>query len=98
MSMSAVDPRYADVVEWRRDIHAHPELQFEVNRTAALVSSKLQEFGCDEVATGVGRTGVVGVIHGKRRDSGKVIGLRADMDALPIAEETGASWVSRTKG
>jgi hippurate hydrolase len=96
--MSAPDPRYADVVQWRRDIHAHPELQFEVDRTASLVASKLREFGCDEVVTGLGRTGVVGIIHGQTHDSGKVIGLRADMDALPIEEETGAQWASRTKG
>lgn len=96
--MRAVDPRYADVVEWRRDIHAHPELQFEVDRTASLVASKLREFGCDEVVIGIGRTGVVGVIHGNANGSGKVIGLRADMDALPIEEETGMPWASRTKG
>lgn len=96
--MSSGDPRYADVIEWRRDIHAHPELQFDVDRTASLVASKLREFGCDEVITGIGRTGVVGVIHGKARDSGRVIGLRADMDALPIEEETGARWASKTKG
>lgn len=96
--MSAVDPRYADVVDWRRDIHAHPELQFEVDRTASLVAAKLREFGCDEVVTGVGRTGVVGIVHGNTQDSRKVIGLRADMDALPIDEETGAQWASRTKG
>lgn len=89
---------YADVVEWRRDIHAHPELQFEVHRTAALVASKLTEFGCDEVVTGVGRTGVVGVIRGKTQASGRAIGLRADMDALPIEEETGAPWASTAKG
>lgn len=89
---------YADVVEWRRDIHAHPELQFEVHRTAALVAAKLAEFGCDEVVTGIGKTGVVGTIHGQKRTSGKAIALRADMDALPIEEETGAAWASTTKG
>lgn len=89
---------YADVVAWRRALHAHPELQFEVHRTAALVAAKLAEFGCDQVVTGVGRTGVVGVIHGKRQASGRAIGLRADMDALPIEEETGAPWASKTKG
>jgi hippurate hydrolase len=96
--MRAVDSEYGDVVAWRRDIHAHPELQFEVHRTAALVASKLTEFGCDEVVTGIGRTGVVGVIHGKKQAGGKVVGLRADMDALPIEEETGAPWASGTKG
>ncbi|MCM2438285.1 amidohydrolase [Agrobacterium vitis] len=92
------DADYADVVEWRRDIHAHPELQFEVHRTAAFVAAKLAEFGCDEIITGIGKTGVVGIIHGQQQTSEKVIGLRADMDALPIEEETGAPWVSTTKG
>ena len=88
----------ADVVAWRRDIHAHPELQFEVHRTAGLVADRLREFGCDAVVTGIGRTGVVGVIHGRARGSGRVVGLRADMDALPIAEETGAPWASTIPG
>jgi amidohydrolase len=96
--MQATDADYADVVEWRRDLHAHPELQFEVHRTAAFVAQKLTEFGCDEIVTGIGRTGVVGVIKGQKQISGRVIGLRADMDALPIEEETGAPWASKTKG
>lgn len=96
--MAEIDGDYADVVEWRRDIHAHPELQFEVHRTAELVATKLRDFGCDEVVTGVGKTGVVGVIQGRQQTSGKVIGLRADMDALPIEEETGAKWASTNKG
>ena len=75
-----------DVTAWRRDIHAHPELQFDVHRTAALVARKLREFGVDEVVTGIGRTGVVGVIRGRQSGSGRTIGLRADMDALPIQE------------
>ena len=89
---------YADVIEWRRDLHAHPELQFEVHRTAGLVASRLTAFGCDQVVTGVGKTGVVGVIHGQRRDSGRAIGLRADMDALPIEEASAAPWASTGKG
>ena len=89
---------YADVIEWRRDLHAHPELQFEVHRTAGLVASRLTAFGCDQVVTGVGKTGVVGVIHGQRRDSGRTIGLRADMDALPIEEASAAPWASTAKG
>lgn len=96
--MNETDVDYADVIEWRRDIHAHPELQFEVHRTAALVAEKLKMFGCDEVVTGIGKTGVVGVIKGQKQTSGRVIGLRADMDALPIHEETGAAWASRTDG
>lgn len=82
--------RFADfheeITAWRRDIHAHPELLFDVHRTAGIVADKLKEFGVDDVVTGIGRTGVVGVIRGRNADSGKVIGLRADMDALPIQE------------
>src|SRR6266480_183522 len=90
-----------DIQAWRRDIHAHPELLYEVHRTAAFVADRLREFGCDEVATGLGRTGVVGVIKG-RKPAGKgdirVIGLRADMDALPIEEETNLPYASKTAG
>ena len=77
---------HADILAWRRDIHAHPELLYDVTRTAGLVAEKLREFGCDEVVTGIGRTGVVGVIRGRKGNAGKAIGLRADMDALPIEE------------
>ncbi|RYE45287.1 MAG: amidohydrolase, partial [Hyphomicrobiales bacterium] len=83
-----------DVATWRRDLHAHPELQYEVHRTADIVARRLKEFGCDDVVTGIGRTGVVGVIKGRQSTSAKVVGLRADMDALPITEETGAAYSS----
>src|SRR3974390_1937732 len=90
-----------DIQAWRRDIHEHPELLYDVHRTAAFVAERLREFGCDEVATGLGRTGVVGVIKG-RKPAGKgeirTIGLRADMDALPIEEETNLPYASKTKG
>ena len=69
---------------WRREIHQHPELLYDVPRTASFVAERLRAFGCDEVATGIGRTGVVGVIRGRGAASGRTIGLRADMDALPI--------------
>ncbi len=75
-----------EIIAWRRDLHAHPELLYDVPRTAALVAERLREFGCDCVVTGIGRTGVVGVIHGTTRKSGRIVGLRADMDALPIQE------------
>ena len=88
----------AEITEWRRDIHENPEILFETHRTSALVAEKLQAFGCDEVVTGIGRTGVVGVIKGKSDTSGKVIGLRADMDALPILEATGLDYASKTPG
>ncbi|MEO0379940.1 MAG: M20 aminoacylase family protein [Pseudomonadota bacterium] len=86
----------SDITAWRRDIHEHPEILFETHRTSALVAEKLGEFGCDEVVTGIGRTGVVGVIKGRSSGSGKVIGLRADMDALPIHEQTGLEYASKT--
>ncbi|MEM7596715.1 MAG: M20 aminoacylase family protein [Pseudomonadota bacterium] len=87
-----------DITAWRRDIHANPELLFDTHRTSALVAEKLTAFGCDEVVTGLGRTGVVGVIKGQKTGSGKVVGLRADMDALPIEEQTGVAYASETKG
>ena len=87
-----------DITAWRRDIHAHPEILFDTHRTSALVAEKLRGFGCDEVVEGIGQTGVVGVIHGRATGSGRVIGLRADMDALPIAEETGLDYASRIEG
>ncbi len=87
-----------DITGWRRDIHQNPEILFETHRTSALVAEKLREFGCDEVVEGIGRTGVVGVIKGITIRSGKVIGLRADMDALPIHEQTGLDYASKTDG
>ena len=87
---------HGEIAEWRRDIHANPELQYDVHRTAGKVAELLKSFGVDEVATGIGRTGVVGVIRG--RGPGKVIGLRADMDALPIKEQTGKPYASQTSG
>lgn len=87
-----------EITAWRRDLHEHPEILFETHRTAAVVADKLTAFGCDEVVTGIGRTGVVGVIRGRETRSGKVIGLRADMDALPILEQTGLEYASKTPG
>jgi amidohydrolase len=90
-----------DIQAWRRNIHEHPELLYEVHRTAAFVAERLREFGCDEVATGLGRTGVVGVIKGRKpvgHGNIRVIGLRADMDALPIEEATRLPYASRTPG
>ncbi|WP_121061807.1 M20 aminoacylase family protein [Chachezhania antarctica] len=89
---------HADITEWRRDIHENPEILFDTHRTSALVAEKLRAFGCDEVVEGIGQTGVVGVIKGKSDSAGKVIGLRADMDALPILEETGLDYASKTPG
>ncbi|QXM25218.1 amidohydrolase [Elioraea tepida] len=86
-----------EMIAWRRDFHAHPELAFEEVRTAAVVAEKLKAFGVDEVHTGLARTGVVGVIRGAEPGPG-AIGLRADMDALPIQEETGAPYASTRPG
>jgi hippurate hydrolase len=88
----------ADTAAWRRDFHQHPELMYDVHRTAAAVAERLRAFGVDEVATGIGRTGVVGVIHGRKGAGGKVIGLRADMDALPLRETTRLPYASLTDG
>jgi hippurate hydrolase len=90
-----------DIQAWRRDIHQHPELLYDVHRTAAFVADRLRGFGCDEVATGLGKTGVVGVIKGKKQGGNgdiKVIGLRADMDALPIEEATNLPYASKAPG
>ena len=87
---------HAEITAWRRDIHAHPELRYDVHRTAALVVEKLKSFGCDEVIPGIGQTGVVGVIRGRK--GGKVVGLRADMDALPLEEETNLPYKSTVPG
>ena len=87
-----------EITAWRRDLHENPEILFETHRTSALVKERLEAFGCDEVVFGLGRTGVVGVIKGKTDTSGRVIGLRADMDALPITEATGAAHASKTPG
>jgi len=94
--------RFADlhdeITAWRRDLHRHPELDFDVRRTAGKVAERLRAFGCDEVVEGIGRTGVVGVIKGRSNASGRVIALRADMDALPMTEATGLPWASATPG
>ena len=87
-----------EITGWRRDFHANPEILYEVHRTAGIVADKLREFGCDEVVTGIGRTGVVAVVKGRTNRSGKVIGLRADMDALPITETSNVPWASKAKG
>ncbi|WP_300547606.1 M20 aminoacylase family protein [Roseovarius sp.] len=89
---------HPEITAWRRDLHENPELLFDTHRTSAFVEEKLEEFGCDEVVSGLGRTGVVGVIKGKSDTSGRVVGLRADMDALPILEDTGLEYASKTPG
>jgi len=85
-----------EIAGWRRELHRQPELLFAVEKTAAFVAEKLRAFGVDEVVTGIGRTGVVGLIRGKAE--GRTVGLRADMDALPIEETSGKPWASTVKG
>src|ERR1700680_3525981 len=88
-----------EITAWRHDLHAHPELLYDVHRTSATVAEKLKAFGCDEVVSGIGRTGVVGVIKGNRPGgTRKVIGLRADMDALPIEEANDVAYRSTVPG
>ncbi|MDO7733722.1 MAG: M20/M25/M40 family metallo-hydrolase, partial [Paracoccaceae bacterium] len=87
-----------EITAWRQDFHENPELLFDVHRTADKVVELLRSFGVDEIVTGIGRTGVVGVIHGKTNSKNRVIGLRADMDALPIHEQTGLPYASKTPG
>src|ERR1700742_2943464 len=90
-----------EIQAWRRDIHEHPELGYEETRTSAFVAERLRSFGCDEVVTGLGGTGVVGRIKGRKAAKGsdvRTIGLRADMDALPIEEATGLPYASKTSG
>ena len=87
-----------EITAWRRDFHEHPELLYDVHRTAGRVAQLLRDFGCDEVVEGIGKTGVVGVIKGRTDSQGRVIGLRADMDALPIVEQTGLDYASKTPG
>lgn len=89
---------YDEIKAWRHDIHAHPELSFDVERTAGFVADKLASFGVDDVVTGIGRTGVVGIIRGNKGDSKRCIGLRADMDALPIKEAVDRDHASKIDG
>ena len=87
-----------ELTAWRRDFHQHPELGYHEQRTAATVAERLNGFGLDEVATGIGGTGVLGVLHGATGAGGESIMLRADMDALPIDEATGLDHASRSPG
>jgi len=87
-----------EMAEWRQDFHRHPELGYEEQRTARIVAERLQSFGFEKVETGIGGTGVLGVLHGRGGAGGEAILLRADMDALPIEEKTGADYTSQTAG
>ncbi|HET9821754.1 MAG TPA: M20 aminoacylase family protein [Burkholderiaceae bacterium] len=87
-----------ELTAFRRDLHAHPEIGFEERRTAARVVAALRAAGVDEIHEGIGRTGVVAVVHGASRASRRLIGLRADMDALPMHEENDVAWRSSNAG
>lgn len=89
---------HPELTAFRRDLHAHPELGFEEIYTSARVREALRAAGVDEVHDAIGRTGVVGVIHGQGRSSGRMIGLRADMDALPMTEHNEFAWRSCKSG
>src|SRR5271163_3950544 len=95
---SAVQDLVVDARTWRRDIHQNPELLYDVELTAKYIADRLSAFGCDEVKTSIGRTGVVAVIRGAKGGSARAIGLRADMDALPIEEATNLPYRSRIPG
>jgi amidohydrolase len=94
----AIAEFHGELTEIRRDIHTHPEHAYKEHRTAALVAERLKAYGVDEIHTGIGGTGVVGVIKGSRPGTGKGIGLRADMDCLAMNEETSVLWKSKNNG
>src|SRR6202034_2322899 len=95
---SAISDLVPEVRTGRRELHQNPELMYDVQETAEFVADRLRAFGCDAVKTAIGRTGVVGVIHGAKGSSSRAIGLRADMDALPIEEETNLPYRSKVPG
>src|ERR1700733_969064 len=94
--INSIAALHREMTAWRQDLHAHPELSMQETRTASVVRAKLAEFGVDEIITGMAKHGVVGVIRAGESD--RAIGLRADMDALPIHEETGLDYASETPG
>ncbi|MEM9127143.1 MAG: M20 aminoacylase family protein [Pseudomonadota bacterium] len=89
---------HGQITKWRHHLHMHPELMYDVEETAGFVVDRLQEFGVDDITPGIGKTGVVAVIKGRTDTKGRVIGLRADMDALPIEEATGLDYASTVAG
>lgn len=95
--LAAIQQFHKELVAVRRDLHANPEIGFQEVRTSGIVAGALTALGV-EVHRGIGKTGVVGVIKGQKTDSGKMIGLRADMDALPMSEESSAEYCSQIPG
>ncbi len=96
--IDTLDEVVAEAGGWRRHFHAAPELRYEENATAAFIAEKLQAFGFDRIESGIGKTGVVGLLKGRRSEPGRNIGLRADMDALPILEANDFAHKSRHDG
>ena len=94
--INRISDYYNDMKEWRQHIHANPELEFECYKTSAFVISKLKEFGVDEIHDGIAKTGLVAIINGKK--TGNTIGLRADMDALPLSETLNHKYKSKKEG
>ena len=97
-SIAAMIP---ELTEWRRDFHRHPELAYDLPRTSRVVAERLRGFGFDEIVEGVGRTGILGILHGAKgaaRNADTRVLLRADMDALPIVEASGAEYSSASPG
>ena len=95
--LASIQKFHQELVALRQDLHAHPELGFQELRTSGIVAGALEALGV-EVHRGIGKTGVVGVIRGQQHDSGLSVGLRADMDALPIKEEGNAAYCSTVSG
>ena len=89
---------HSEIKGWRQELHSMPELLFETEKTGRFIEKKLKEFGCDQVDYGMAKNGVVAVVHGKSNHSGRVIGLRADMDALPIKEVRDLPYASQNPG
>lgn len=87
-----------EITQWRRDLHENPELMYDLPETAKTLEARLKAVGCDDVVTGIGKTGVVAIIKGRTDTKGRVIGLRSDMDALPIEETTGKAYASKNPG
>ena len=94
--LNAIAGYAGDLKTWRRHLHAHPELAFDCHQTAAFIIERLHEIGVDEIHAGIAKTGIVAILNGQ--GPGPTIGLRADMDALPIEETTGAPWQSSVAG
>lgn len=95
--LNSVNQNYQDVAAWRRSLHERPETGFDLHETEAFIAARLEEFGCDEIVRGIGQTGIVAIIRGRLGD-GPTIGLRSDMDALPVTEINTGPYISKNPG